>query len=379
MRRGLWDGGNCQIIRSILTVARGTRTPGAKNKMSEAKAEMYGSYLAMFSFASAMVLLQLFFDSKVGMVLWGLIAWQTYRRHKPVLVITLKLLFWLIIVGGIGGVIWLIFDPRNEDLAQFMNTERLGLAISAGMFWWMRTFFEQSPTAADIFSTSMAEKQASAGAAIATVDGPAPEPQAGNTPANVVASPPPAPPAESIRTRVLAGAKQVMFWRKIRAQPAFAGDPPATAGNVANTARVDNNPAMPAKLDKLPEAAVEPAKAAQTAVWVAPIIADIVPPPLAAPIPVATPPEIKAVPVYVSKTAAPEIPSTIPPPLVIEDDVVDRIYAKIAKELETDSMTKGLWTRLYAECDGDETRTKVLYIRQRAEKLIAAERMRRLK
>lgn len=65
--------------------------------------------------------------------------------------------------------------------------------------------------------------------------------------------------------------------------------------------------------------------------------------------------------------------------MVIEDDVVERIYAKIAKELETDSMTKGLWTRLYAECDGDEKRTKVLYIKQRAEKLIAAERMRRLK
>ncbi len=55
---------------------------------------------------------------------------------------------------------------------------------------------------------------------------------------------------------------------------------------------------------------------------------------------------------------------------------MDRIYAKIARELETGGMTKGLWTRLYAECDGDEKRTKVLYIKQRAEKLIAAERMR---
>jgi len=350
--------------------------------MSEAKAEMYGSYLAMFSFASAMILLQLFFDSKVGMVLWGLVAWQTYRRHKPVLVITLKLLFWLIIVGGIGGVIWIIFDPRNEDLAQFMNTERLGLAVSAGMFWWMRTYFEQSPTAADIFAT----KPAPAGAALAAAVDPAPELQVGDAPAEIVASPSPARPAGNIRSRVFAGAKQVMFWRKVRAQPAFAGAPPATAGNVANTARVDNNPAMPANQGRAPEAAAKPAKAAQTAAMVAPIIADpapppiaaprIVPPPLDAPIPVATPPDIKAVPVYVPKTAAPEIPSTIPPPTVIEDDVMDRIYAKIARELETGGMTKGLWTRLYAECDGDEKRTKVLYIKQRAEKLIAAERMR---
>ncbi len=340
--------------------------------MSEAKAEMYGSYLAMFSFASAMILLQLFFDSKVGMVLWGLVAWQTYRRHKPVLVITLKLLFWLIIVGGIGGVIWIIFDPRNDDVAQFMNTERLGLAISAGMFWWMRTYFEQSPTAADIFAT----KPAPAGAALAAAVDPAPELQVGDAPAEIVASPSPARPAGNIRSRVFAGAKQVMFWRQVRAQPASAGKPPATAGDVANTARSGNNPSPPANPGRAPEAAAKPANAAQTAAKVAPIIADPAPPPLDAPIPVATPPDIKAVPVYVPKTAAPEIPSTIPPPVVIEDEVVDRIYAKIAKELETGSMTKGLWTRLYAECDGDEKRTRVLYIKQRAEKLIAAERIR---
>lgn len=225
IRQGLWDGDNCQIIRNNLTATRGTQIPRVKNEMSEAKAEMYGSYLAMFSFASAMILLQLFFDSKVGMVLWGLVAWQTYKRHKPVLVITLKLLFWLIIVGGCGSVIWLIFDPRNEDLAQFMNTERLGLAISACMFWWMRSYFEQSPTAADIFGA----KPAPAGIAFATAADPAPELVEENAPAALVATPSPAPPAGNLRSRVFAGAKQVMFWRKVRAQPASAGNPAATA------------------------------------------------------------------------------------------------------------------------------------------------------
>ena len=53
----------------------------------------------------------------------------------------------------------------------------------------------------------------------------------------------------------------------------------------------------------------------------------------------------------------------------------DAIYTAIAKELETGSTDKGLWTRLFAECDGDENRTKAAYIKQRAEKLISAERM----
>jgi hypothetical protein len=32
-----------------------------------------------------------------------------------------------------------------------------------------------------------------------------------------------------------------------------------------------------------------------------------------------------------------------------------------------------LWTRLFAECDGDEKQTKILYIKHRAERLISAE------
>lgn len=50
----------------------------------------------------------------------------------------------------------------------------------------------------------------------------------------------------------------------------------------------------------------------------------------------------------------------------------DRVYRQIAEELETGATDKGLWTRLFAECGGDEKQTKVLYIKQRAERLIAA-------
>jgi hypothetical protein len=54
----------------------------------------------------------------------------------------------------------------------------------------------------------------------------------------------------------------------------------------------------------------------------------------------------------------------------------DAIYATIANEFESGATDKGLWIRLFAECDGDENRTKVAYIKQRAEKLIALEKLR---
>ncbi len=44
----------------------------------------------------------------------------------------------------------------------------------------------------------------------------------------------------------------------------------------------------------------------------------------------------------------------------------DSIYAAIANELKTGAANEGLWTRLFAECDGDENRTKVAYIKARA-------------
>jgi len=54
----------------------------------------------------------------------------------------------------------------------------------------------------------------------------------------------------------------------------------------------------------------------------------------------------------------------------------NEIYAQIAREIETGSEDKGLWTKLFAESDGDERKTKVLYIKHRSSKLIADEESR---
>lgn len=47
------------------------------------------------------------------------------------------------------------------------------------------------------------------------------------------------------------------------------------------------------------------------------------------------------------------------------------IYETIASELESGTLDKSLWTKLYAECDGDDTKTKVQYIKARASRLAA--------
>jgi hypothetical protein len=47
----------------------------------------------------------------------------------------------------------------------------------------------------------------------------------------------------------------------------------------------------------------------------------------------------------------------------------DVFYAAVAEEIESGNTDKGLWTRLYAECDGDEKKTKVQYIKTRASQL----------
>ena len=55
----------------------------------------------------------------------------------------------------------------------------------------------------------------------------------------------------------------------------------------------------------------------------------------------------------------------------------DSIYAIIAEELESKMTDKGLWTRLYAECNGDEKQIKVLYIKRRAERLLEVQKLKR--
>jgi hypothetical protein len=66
-------------------------------------------------------------------------------------------------------------------------------------------------------------------------------------------------------------------------------------------------------------------------------------------------------------------PQTTQVDLIIDEE---RIYARIAEELETNTTNKSLWTRLFAQCEGDVKQIHVLYIKQRAERLIEAERER---
>lgn len=60
----------------------------------------------------------------------------------------------------------------------------------------------------------------------------------------------------------------------------------------------------------------------------------------------------------------------IPKPRASSGIDEDAIYKIIAQELETGSLDKGLWIRLFSECDGNETKTKVRYIKDRAARLI---------
>ena len=80
-------------------------------------------------------------------------------------------------------------------------------------------------------------------------------------------------------------------------------------------------------------------------------------------------------PTYAAPIATNTTPVDIAPtaPAPVDEDA---IYTAIAQELETGSTDKGLWTRLFAHCAGDENATKARYITERAERLIAAERAR---
>jgi len=72
----------------------------------------------------------------------------------------------------------------------------------------------------------------------------------------------------------------------------------------------------------------------------------------------------------------PQDSSTSPTSQVSESDE-NAIYASVAEEIESRKTNRGLWTRLYAECDGDEKKTEVRYIKERAAQLIAAENAKR--
>ncbi len=53
------------------------------------------------------------------------------------------------------------------------------------------------------------------------------------------------------------------------------------------------------------------------------------------------------------------------------------IYSAISDELESGAIDKALWTRLFAQCGGDENKVKAAYIQRRAEVLAAAESAKR--
>lgn len=51
----------------------------------------------------------------------------------------------------------------------------------------------------------------------------------------------------------------------------------------------------------------------------------------------------------------------------------DYAYEVVAVELENNAQKKGIWTRVFAECNGDEKAMKVRYIKLRVEQLVAEE------
>lgn len=48
------------------------------------------------------------------------------------------------------------------------------------------------------------------------------------------------------------------------------------------------------------------------------------------------------------------------------EDVPDDVYQRISNELDSGNFDRGLWTRLYAQSEGEEVATRVAYIKARA-------------
>lgn len=67
--------------------------------------------------------------------------------------------------------------------------------------------------------------------------------------------------------------------------------------------------------------------------------------------------------------------NTYMPPDTAADE--DHFYGIVANELETGNTDKGLWTRLYAEHDGDEKKTKIAYIKRRVDQMLSLEARRK--
>lgn len=62
---------------------------------------------------------------------------------------------------------------------------------------------------------------------------------------------------------------------------------------------------------------------------------------------------------------------TVPPSVEPEfmkqsvQDLEDRLYERIAQELEANAVDKGIWTKAFAQAGGDDKQTRVLYIKVR--------------
>ncbi len=56
-------------------------------------------------------------------------------------------------------------------------------------------------------------------------------------------------------------------------------------------------------------------------------------------------------------------------PIALHPKQDDTVYLVIATELDSGKTDRGMWTRLFAECDGDDAKTRAAYIRARAVQL----------
>lgn len=58
----------------------------------------------------------------------------------------------------------------------------------------------------------------------------------------------------------------------------------------------------------------------------------------------------------------------------LENIIDDAFYDEVAKEMQENRMIPGVWTRAFAEADGDENRAKAIYIKLRVEKMAVENR-----
>ncbi len=49
----------------------------------------------------------------------------------------------------------------------------------------------------------------------------------------------------------------------------------------------------------------------------------------------------------------------------------EQMYEQVAREMDDNKIDKGLWTKAYSDSEGDDMKTKTLYIRYRVEKLLS--------